>query len=196
MKAIYFDLDGTLLHFTESYLEILSACMVEMGKGNPQKNAEAYHENFHDVFMKQKENPYRKAAEGLIDEPDKFVEILQNKEISHTEPPENAASELRRISQDYKIGILTDGVRNWQMKKLRSSGLHEFFDTVIASYETDTFKNGLAPYKLAEERIEANKYAMVGDSIESDVEAAREFGWSAYHYQQNGFENIPEKLDW
>lgn len=196
MKAIYFDLDGTLLEFKKKYPEIVAECLSEMNKNQPEKLAGEYCETFSDIFENQGENPYYKAAESVVNNPEHLLQILKTNEISNMKMKNDAKSDIKMISKEYEIGVLTDGLKDWQKDKLKYFGLYNLFDTFIASYETDSFKSGLEPYRVAEQRIKADEYAMVGDSVKSDVKAAKEFGWSSYHYTGERFRDIPNKIDW
>ena len=65
----------------------------------------------------------------------------------------------------------------------------------VFSYEAGAHKPDPAPYLLAERRLPASEYAMVGDSAD-DVEGARQVGWTAYRYTGGGFGDLPDALDW
>jgi putative hydrolase of the HAD superfamily len=123
------------------------------------------------------------------------VAALFERELAACEPPAGAGADLGRLAGSHRLGVLTNGVPAWQRAKLDASGLAEHFDAVVVSYEAGAHKPAAAPYRLAEERLPADAYAMVGDS-DDDVEGAAAAGWSARRYEGEGFGDLPASLPW
>ena len=197
MRAIFFDLDGTLLHFTREYREVLRDAVADVVGEAPDGDLEAYDRAFYERFEACEPKPVRTAfAELDVDaDPDALRAALREREIEMCEPPADAAADLERLSEEYRLGVLTNGVPWWQRDKLRACGLAEYFDAFVASYEVGAHKPDVAPFREAEERLSADEYAMVGDD-DADVEGAAAAGWTAHRYDGEGFGDLPEALDW
>lgn len=197
MRAIFFDLDGTLLHFTRPYGDVLADAFADVGDGFGDAEIEAYDRAFYELFSECEPDPVRRAfagVEGCAD-PDPLVAALREREVEMCRPPENAAADLARLAEEYRLGVLTNGVREWQEYKLRAHGLADHFDAFVGSYEAGAHKPEVGPFRLAEERLPADEYALVGDD-DADVDGARNAGWTAYRYDGRGFGDLPDVLGW
>ncbi|MFC6825804.1 HAD family hydrolase [Halopelagius fulvigenes] len=195
MTAIVFDLDGTLLRPTRPYRDVLSdAFEAATGEVRPEW-VDAYDEAFWDLFSDCEPDPFRGAFSRIdgCPDPDSLVESLREYECESMRPPDGVRADLERLSEEYRLGVLTNGVREWQVHKLRTHGLFDYFDAVVASYEVGAHKPDAAPYRAVEERLPAEAYAMVGDS-ETDVRGARDAGWTAHRYDGGGFGDLPDAL--
>lgn len=197
MKAIFFDLDGTLLHFTRDYRDVLADAFRSARGEVRDEWIDDYDDAFYDLFAAHEPDPVRSAfaaVEGDTD-PDALAVALREAEVKTCQPPENVETDLARLAEDYELGVLTNGVREWQEHKLRESGLDRYFDAFVASYETGGHKPDAAPYRFAEDRLPADDYALVGDS-DGDVEGARNAGWTAHQYAGEGFGEVPGVFGW
>ena len=99
------------------------------------------------------------------------------------------------VADHYQILLKIRTVTEWQRAKLAASGLERFFDAVVVSYEVGAHKPDPAAFGVAEERLPADDYAMVGDS-DADVDGADRAGWVAHRYDGGGFGDLPEALEW
>lgn len=197
MRAIFFDLDGTLLHMNRGYGDVLGDAFRAVEGEVREGWLETYDEAFWDAFTDCDPEPYRRAfasVDGVAD-PDALVEELRSQEVTACEPPPDAAADLARLAGDFELGVLTNGVPAWQRRKLEATGLDEYFGVVVTSYDAGAHKPDPEPFRLAEERLPADDYAMVGDD-EADIEGAERVGWTPYRYEEGGFGDLPEALDW
>ena len=196
MRAIFFDLDGTLLDFERGYADLLADAIEAAGAKATDDAMETYSDAFYDSFSACDPDPIRSgfAATDLDADPGTLADALLTREAEGCRPPDGADATLARLAEEYPLGVLTNGLREWQLEKLRANGLDEHFDAVVASYEAGAHKPDPAPFRLAEERLPAGEYAMVGDS-DADVEGARDAGWTAHRYGGDGFGDLPGALD-
>ena len=197
MKAIFFDLDGTLLHHTREYRNVLTDTFESVQGTANDEWIETYNEAFYELFSRCEPEPIRRAFSRIGDcsDPDALVEVLREKETEMYQPPENVHADLERLSGDYALGVLTNGVPEWQKHKLQTYDLNHHFDMVVVSYEAGAHKPDTAPYRMADQRLPADSYAMIGDS-ETDIEGAQNAGWSAHRYHGEGFEGFPDAIEW
>lgn len=85
---------------------------------------------------------------------------------------------LKRLSQKYLIGVLSNGFPATQYKKLKSSGLQKYITRMIVSEEIGKAKpnKDLFQYAISETGA-VPPYLMVGDNLEADVIGALQAGW-------------------
>lgn len=197
MRAIVFDLDGTLLQYRRDYDEILADAVAAHEDDVDDETLAAYDEVFFDRFEAFDPDPVRTAfaAIDVSADPAALATSLLEREIEAARPPAGAETVLERLADDYALGVLTNGVPDWQRRKLAATGLAAYVDAVVASYEVGAHKPDPAPFRAAEERLGADEYAMVGDS-DADIDGARAAGWRAHRYDEDGFGDLPDALDW
>lgn len=197
MKAIVFDLDGTLVHFTREYGDVLADAFEAVRGETRAEWVETYDEAFYERFAACEPDPVRRAF-ARVDggaAPDDLVAALREREVAMCQPPQDVHVDLERLAGEYRLGVLTNGVPAWQRHKLRAFDLEDYFDVVVASYEAGAHKPAVEPFRLVEERLPADAYAMVGDD-DADVDGARNAGWTAYRYDGQGFGDLPDALSW
>ncbi|ELY83706.1 HAD family hydrolase [Natrinema altunense] len=195
MTAIVFDLDGTILTTDREYRDILANAIADVRGDAPAEWLETYDEAFSEHFSDFDSAPVQQAF-GRIDgccDPESYANALHEAEIASLSPPRNAHTDLERLADEFELGVLTNGVREWQLAKLRAYDLEGYFDAIVASYEVGAHKPDAAPYRVLEERLPADRYGLIGDS-ESDVDGAKHVGWSADRYEGGGFGALPEGL--
>jgi len=195
-RAVFFDLDGTLLSFPDSYAErVHSTTERHLGVRDDALEA-TYSERFLDLLGEQASDPYRRAFEHALAEhgyddgdvdPTAMVETLLEAEIAAIEPPDGVVDVLSTLRQrGYRLGVLTNGVSAFQRAKLDAHDLTAEFDAVVVSDEAGAHKPDERAFALAAERLPASSYVMVGDSFEADVEGARAMGWRGVQYVPAG----------
>jgi putative hydrolase of the HAD superfamily len=214
-RAVFFDLDHTLVAFETEYATVLREVTERHFGGGDEAFEVTYSDRFLELLGDQAEAPYRRAFEHALAEHDyggaevsveALVETLRECEVAGVAPSpgvERALAELR--DRDVGVGVLTNGVPGFQLAKLRGHDLDALVDASVVSYEAGAHKPDAAPFALAAERLPADEYVMVGDSYEADVEGAREFGWRGIHYAPDGdspasdplasFDDLGELLD-
>lgn len=195
MKAIVFDLDGTLLELSRPYETVLAKTFRAVEGTASEASVEGYSERFFELLGGCEPDPYRRAFDTVSENPAALAEALLEREIEATEPPAGADDQLAALAEEYRLGVLTNGVHSWQHEKLAAHNLAEYFDVVVTSYDAGAPKPSPEPFALLEERLPAEAYAMVGDA-DDDVEGARAAGWTAHRYNGEGFGNLPEALEW
>ena len=202
VKAIVFDLDGTLISFREPYENVLEQTFESVVGTSRSVWVETYDEAFFDLFMALESNPVERAFEHVASTEDEFeidssllAAQLHSYECELSETPPSLEADLYRLRDEgYALAVLTNGVNEWQRVKLRSAGIETHFDAVVASYEAGAHKPDLAPFRLLESRLDADSYAMVGDS-DADVEGAKSAGWMAHRYDGGGFGTLPAAIE-
>jgi putative hydrolase of the HAD superfamily len=117
-----------------------------------------------------------------------FIDLIANEYIDnlsnqvHLFP--DAEDILKYLSTKYKLHIITNGFEEVQHKKIKSSGIDHFFETVTTA--------GGSGYKKPDKRIfehalqkadtKNNSSLMVGDSLEADIQGAKDFGMQTIYF--------------
>ena len=94
---------------------------------------------------------------------------------SHYPPYPDALPALERLSNVYRLAVLTNGPIDVQLAKLSASGLEHFFSVVVASSEVGYGKPDPRLFTAALERLGVDRTdaVAIGDSPERDVAGAR-----------------------
>ncbi|MFB6235264.1 MAG: HAD family hydrolase [Halopenitus sp.] len=195
MRAILFDLDGTLLHYTRDYRDVLADAIRAVDGEVREEWLDAYDDRFFDILEACGPDPYRRAYAPFGSDPDAFRTELLEREVEACEPPPGAHADLARLGERFHLGVLSNGVREWQLEKLRSFDLLDHFDAVVTSDEAGAHKPDSAVFSLAEDRLPAEGYALVGDA-DADVEGGRAVGWAVHRYGGDGYSDLPAAFGW
>lgn len=181
--AVFFDLDGTVIEFTKPYGEVIEETLTARLGHSTAKLVETYHEHFFEAFMAIEPEPYLTGMQAVCVKtssdtaPETLVSELREREIAMTAVSDDARKLFESLAERHHLGIITNGVPEWQKAKLQYHDLLELFETVVVSYEAGAHKPDPAPFEMAKTRVDADTYVMVGDDYEADIEAARETGF-------------------
>lgn len=95
-----------------------------------------------------------------------------------------AEAVLRRLSETYRLGMITNGYSDSQRGRLAAAGLLEVFDPLLISEEAGVAKPDQRIFEMALARLALPPEAVlyVGDSISHDREGCRRAGIDFCHY--------------
>lgn len=187
--AICFDLDGTLVQLDRPYSAVTAAALTEHLGDSSSELVETYREAFFEAFRSLDPDPFHAGMEAVLAaadgdaDPEAMVATQQAQEFEALTVDPALPDSLDSLGEDAALGVVTNGVDDWQRAKLAHVGLADHFDAVVTSYEAGAHKPDAAIFDLAEERLPADDHAMVGDSDE-DVEGARAAGWVPVRYEE------------
>lgn len=96
---------------------------------------------------------------------------------------ENANTILEYLNPKYNLHIITNGFQEVQDKKLRNSGIIDFFDQIINSEMAGVKKPNPLIFELALKNAGTTpeKAVMIGDSLEADILGAQAMGLQTLH---------------
>lgn len=93
----------------------------------------------------------------------------------------------------YKVGIISNGFREVQYKKLASGGLSGMFDVVVLSDEIGVNKPDIRLFRYAEEKagVCPGESMIIGDNPAADIAGAVNAGWQAVFFNRD---SVPAEL--
>lgn len=116
---------------------------------------------------------------------DEFIRVMPSQTVLFEGAHE--VLELFR-KRGFKQHIITNGFKEVQYKKLQNCNLSEYFDSVFISEELQCNKPGRAIFEkaLKDNNARKSQSIMIGDSWESDIVGARNFGIDQIFFAPNG----------
>ncbi|MFB6215662.1 MAG: HAD family hydrolase [Candidatus Aenigmatarchaeota archaeon] len=183
-SAVYFDLDGTLIEYEDSFHELFENAL---GGSVSEEIYDYWTEQVLNNIRNMEEKPYLRSLEAVESEfnlgisPEKLADRYIEIEVSSTSVRTELKQVLEEISGQCKTGILTNGVGRVQMKKIRHNGLEALVDEIIISNIEEVRKPDPGIFELARERLEASNYVYVGDTYDEDIVPAQEAGFKTVH---------------
>ena len=117
-----------------------------------------------------------------------FIDLIANEYIDnlsnqvHLFP--DAKDILNYLSTKYRLHIITNGFEKVQHKKIKSSGIHHFFETVTTAEGSGYKKPDKRIFEHALQKADTknNSSLMIGDNLEADIQGAKDFGMHAIYF--------------
>ncbi len=212
IKAVIFDLDGTLLDREKSVQLFISNQYKRMNKELGHIDQSTYM----DRFIELEKHGYvwkDKVYQQLIREFDitemsweqLLEDYLTHFAVQCTPFPHLTAMLEELKSSHILLGMITNGYTEFQSGNIEALGIKEYFDTILISEKEDLRKPDKRIFERALERlgVKAEQALFIGDHPLNDVEASAEAGmisvwkrnaqWedSKAHFIVDGLEEIP-----
>ena len=200
IKAIFFDLDDTLLDDTESSghaAEIVASELAGRQGVNPADLATAYLDAAID-FWEHLEPGSRRPSSGAIrpmiwrnalrsrgiDDPALATRLAERYDALRLERLElfpETLPVLRQLHGRYKLAIITNGFAETHEQKIARLELSRFFDTIILAGDLELIKPDPSVFRHAMQAAQTNaaESVMVGDRYERDIRGAHAAGMRA-----------------
>lgn len=95
-------------------------------------------------------------------------------------------------AKGYVLHIISNGFREVQHTKLENCQLMDFFETITTSEDAQHHKPDIRAYSYAlqQAKITAEKAAMVGDDVVTDVEGAKNAGMLSIYFNPNRYSTL------
>lgn len=202
-KHIFFDLDHTLWDFDANARETLQHLYQELKlEARGVHDFDLFHNNYlaHNEklwdryrkgYIKQEELRLKRMWLALLDfkiadealareMSDIFLSLLPTRNILFPDTREV----LQYLSdKGYGMHLITNGFEKTQHSKLQNCGLHVYFQNVITSEGSNSLKPHpeIYHYALGKAGADVKESIMIGDSMEVDIEGARNVGMDQVH---------------
>ena len=204
-KVLLFDADGTLFDFNQSekevFYELLKALKVE----------DRYDE-YNEIYHVENHKVWEELEKGLISQEDLkverfrrflnrvqldvdakmcanlFMELLSKSSILL----EGAYDLIKNLSKDYKIVIVTNGLKEVQPLRVRNSVLKSFLAATVISDEINIQKPNpeILEYTLKLiNHTNKSEVLMIGDRLQSDILVGVNAGIDTLWYNPDKVEN-------
>ena len=191
IRAIFFDLDNTLIDFMQMKEESCKAAIEAMiSAGLKMGKKEAFCKLMTTYFKLGLESDY--AFTQFLKENNQFdhkiLAIAINKYLEtktcYVKPYSNVKSVLQNLKEKGLIlSILTDAPKTKAYQRLLLMEIEEYFEFVVGFEDTNAKKHTGLPLELAVELLKKDvpditnsEILMVGDSIERDLNPATKLG--------------------
>jgi putative hydrolase of the HAD superfamily len=197
-KDLFFDLDHTLWDFETNSKETIQELytthrLAELGIVDFDGFYSTYSAHNHRLwdrytkgFIKQEELRWKRVYLSLLDfkvanEPlakemsQAYLEILPNKK--HLFPYTIEILEYLK-QKEYKMHLITNGFESVQFKKIKNSGLQDYFIEVITSEASNSLKpqKEIFEYALKNAKASVEKSIMIGDNEFADIQGGINMG--------------------
>ncbi len=175
IKAVIFDLDGTLVKFALDFIRARKDAIVEIRRRGI--NAENLSESL-SLYSMLKVIKERTDAKTFLDLKKSLWEIIEKIELkaaNETDIQPNALQTLIRIKNlGLKLAIVTNNGRKATSIVTKKFGLNDFFDVIVTREDSEELKPDEGSIKRAIEilGIDAKKAIYVGDGV-IDILAAK-----------------------
>ena len=197
-KDLFFDLDHTLWDFETNSKETIQELytthrLADLGIVDFDGFYSTYSAHNHRLwdrytkgFIKQEELRWKRVYLSLLDfkvanEPlakamsKAYLEILPNK--THLFPYTIEILEYLK-QKEYKMHLITNGFESVQFKKIKNSGLADYFIEVITSEASNSLKpqKEIFEYALKNAKASVNESIMIGDNESADIQGGINIG--------------------
>ena len=90
---------------------------------------------------------------------------------------------LENLKGNYKLHIITNGFRDVQQRKIKASGIYDYFEHIIDSESVDVKKPNpkIFNHALQLANVASENAMMIGDSFEADIKGALAVNMHAIH---------------
>ncbi len=197
-KDLFFDLDHTLWDFETNSKETIQElyhrhALEKLGINDFEGFYSTYSAHNHRLwdrytkgFIKQEELRWKRVYLSLLDfkvadEPlakemsQAYLEILPNK--THLFPYTIEILDYLK-QKEYKMHLITNGFESVQFKKIKNSGIADYFIEVITSEASNSLKphKDIFEYALKNTNAKVETSVMIGDNESADIQGGMNIG--------------------
>ncbi len=208
---LFFDLDNTLWDFTANSRLAMEQTLTENGllqqlpSFNPffkvyEQINHALWSDYHARKISKQELIVRRFSKSLqefgvqeFDWQKLNRRYLENMALQTQLFPSTKETLATLKDRGYKMYIITNGFREVQYDKLANCGLDGYFSKVFISEEIHTAKphREIFEFSLKSANAPKKKSVMIGDSWETDIEGALQFGIDQIMFTNDGLHPLP-----
>ena len=208
-KHLFFDLDHTIWDFDKNAQETLHELyhlynLNQLGLHSPELFIEVYTHNNHQLWadyhlgkITKQILRHTRFSKTFIDmgvSPDHIPNKFENDYVTICPTKTNlfpqAHATLTYLRDKYTLHLISIGFKESTEMKISTTGLAEYFTTVVISEVVGYNKPHPAIFEYALNAANAgiSESLMIGDSIEADIRGAQDFGMKAIYFNPEGKE--------
>lgn len=205
-EIIIFDADETLFDFKKSERDAFKNTTLEFNMEYDENyQLKIYHDineliwkEFEEGFITQeklKVERFKRLSDKLninFDEYEfakSYMKHLTNGSFLY----EDSLELVKKLHNNYKLSIVTNGLKNVQDNRIRKSIIAKYFEDIVISEEVKVSKPNPKIFEYALKNInhtDKSKVLMVGDSLTSDIQGGINFGIDTCWYNPSGAPNL------
>ncbi|KXB07599.1 hypothetical protein AKJ51_00905 [candidate division MSBL1 archaeon SCGC-AAA382A20] len=175
--AVLFDLDGTILGFYRDKSKVRNECARKYGVS--EIAPEEYYYAMRKVIQNSKINDREPVFEQIVGDSKvarKIAQDYEKRSLENSFVHEDAEEVLSGIKS--KKGLVTNGPRSTQWRKIKKFDLEKYFDSVVVSGEVGKSKPGKEIFEIVLNNLESSpdESIYVGNVPELDVVGANNAG--------------------
>lgn len=206
-RWLLFDADNTLFDFDRSERYALEKALGGIGVAFDQEYLDTYHKinracwrAFEDGRLPKSQLRTKRfedyfSAIGVEADPVRFSEDYLHQLSTTDFMLEGARSLLDDLTGQYKLAIITNGLKEVQRPRIAKAGLMDRFDVIVVSDEIGHSKPHPAFFDYAFGEMQQPEKAgvlVVGDNLNSDIKGGINYGLDTCWYNHFGEENQSE----
>lgn len=207
VKAIFFDADDTIVDHRQCEKKALLYLFDKIGKD--------YKEQYQDIFRPLDRKLWDSVAHNLNPVPKsdipeyRFKEFFKQINLEYNDYKkanelfqeglanavaliENAYDIIEYLHyKDYKIYVVTNGLVKLQKPRITNSKISKYISDIIVSEEVNSSKPNPKIFNVLLNKInlKSNEVIMIGDSLEKDIQGAKNANIKAIWYNPNNKRN-------
>ncbi len=187
IKVIVFDLDNTLVDFSQLKKRAIRGGITGMLEAGLYADPDAVYQRIFEIY-EEKGWEYQTVFDDVITEfhgqqnykylAAAITGYKKCREAALTPYPGVYATLIALIKRGIKLAVVSDAPSREAWLRLYQLNFHHFFDVVITHSDTGEFKPSPKPFKLALEQlgVQPEESIMVGDWAERDIIGAKNIG--------------------
>jgi putative hydrolase of the HAD superfamily len=196
MKAIFFDLDGTLCRFQGDFKKIFIDCLSPIFNSysfSQELILELWNKHLSKEGQLTSADILRKICYELdIPLPASYLEITSlfcQTYANHIMPIQGVQDMLKTLSERYKLVLISNGPADMQNSAIDAIDIRKYFDFILISGDPTVIYRKPNPliFQLALDKTGAlsNEALMVGDNLKIDIEGAENLGLNTLFIGKN-----------
>ncbi|GAE37469.1 HAD family hydrolase [Halalkalibacter akibai] len=199
IKAVLFDLDGTLLNRDESVRRFIENQYERLNNWVGHITKEKYISRFIELDKRGyvwKDKVYKQLTQEFHISGITWEGLLQDyiSEFKYNCVPfDNLIQMLEELkSSNFLLGMITNGYGQFQMDNIKALGIEEHFDVILVSEWEGIKKPDPKIFKRALEQLNVSpkQSVFVGDHPENDVKAAQNVGMRGIWIKDFQWDNV------
>lgn len=194
---VLFDADGTLFNYDECERQALTKTIQQIGVQYDERFLAEYKRINSAIWMDREQGKIDverlkiKRFELLFEavkishDPKSFSDRYLENLAEEAELLDNAEEVIQKLSRNYKLALVTNGLKEVQRRRLKKSSLNRYFDQVIVSDEIGASKPDEKFFEITFAKMGnpvKDKVMIIGDSLSSDIQGANKFRIDACWY--------------